>query len=253
MNDVDFSGASLTDSMTGSSLLSVDFSRSRLTRVNFSKADIRGANFTDVVLSEVNFAEAEWWLAKGWSNGQLDQLEQTFPHVSFANGEQYLVEIKAKQQVIKSARDDRSAAIPGSAVGDPEGADKLLARALNELAWYRATHGADLPIALIEVDEALTIVPDLDYVDTKAYILMQQGNFVEAKQLFLKSLPLDVNNPSMTALSGKSTSIVYRCARALEAMGDDAAAKMAYGYAAGNYEPTHGRVLLKKPDRSKPP
>src|SRR3981189_3201368 len=73
---VSFRNAKLTVvDFSGSSLSEVDFENANLDRVSFAKADIKAANFKGAELNAgVDFTEAEWWLARGWTDDQLKQL-----------------------------------------------------------------------------------------------------------------------------------------------------------------------------------
>ena len=240
LTDVDFSEATFSSP--------VDFEGATfLGLVNFAKADVRGADFTGVHLDgRIDFTEAEWWLVKGWNDKQREQFKRDFPPGNFAQSDRYSKEVKDRTNKVQTARTDGTK--PGK---EKDRADKELALTLNALAWYRAIRGAELQKAQLEIDQALKLSTDsqsLDtkqFLDTKAYILMQLGHFDEAKLLLAQALGADPANQVLPDLKNQDTGIIYRYALSLEFTGDAATAKTVYSMT--RYEPTHERVLLSKP------
>lgn len=266
--DVDFSDASLSDN-ENSVLSSVDFLNAKLAGVSFKRADLRGVEFSGAQLNDtVDFTEAQWWMARGWSDDQLKQLESKFPHRAFAGSVRYGAEFTSRMNRVTEAR-DRSAkdrkdngGNAGNAQRDFDNAQRGLARALNEVAWYRAMHGQELPTAQQEIDEALSILADparqdprdaqdiRSMRDTKAYILMQQGDFGGAKGLLAlavgANLSVSVDIPP-SRVGEVHPAIIYKYALTLRALGEEAAAKAAFGLT--TYQPTHERLLVSMPVR----
>jgi tetratricopeptide (TPR) repeat protein len=249
---VSFRDAKLTVvDFSGSSLSEVDFENANLDRVSFAKADIKAANFTGAELNdEIDFTEAEWWMARGWTEDQFKQLELKFPHSSFARSDRYSNEIKTRLGRVETAKNSKkNDGNPGGQINGLDTANKGLASELNSLAWYRAMHGAELANALAEVELALAIIVDADSLDTKAYILMQQGNFVEAKRLLAQALGMDPGSSTPPDLRKASPAIIYRYALALDYTGETAAGKSIHSKTM--YEPTHERLLVSRPANPK--
>jgi tetratricopeptide (TPR) repeat protein len=251
---VSFRNAKLTVvDFSGSSLSEVDFENANLDRVSFAKADIKAANFKGAELNAgVDFTEAEWWLARGWTDDQLKQLELKFPHGDYAYSDRYSSEIKTKTNSVETAKDNKkNNEKPSGQKADAADAHNELAYALNQLAWYRATHGVQLPDALVEIEQALKIKAETNYFDTKAYILMQQGNFVEAKGILAQALGADPTNPppDLRNRSSLLSEILYRYALSLDIVGEAGAAKVIYSMT--SYRPTHERLLVSRPANPK--
>jgi uncharacterized protein YjbI with pentapeptide repeats len=234
--NVDFSKASL--SAEGVTWLSADFMRSKLTNVDFSNANLSDVQFASAEIKEVNFKDTAWWLARGWNKQQIDQLEKAFPHTEYLNSEGYRRGLTDKIERVESARGRKDTA--------------ALASALNGLAWYRAIHGLELAEAEKDVSRALQEDHPgrSDFLDTKAYILMQKGDFQEAKRLLALALALlDRPTPSPAELRAKDPAHLYKYALALEHLGESTEADMYYQVSV--YRPTHEMLLVPRPERAK--
>jgi uncharacterized protein YjbI with pentapeptide repeats len=241
LKDVDFSDSSFSEDITG--LSTVSFARAGLNNVNFTGADISGVDFSGVRLGDdVNFAETDWWLAENWTDEQLRKLEIKFPHASFVNSDRYTTKLDARKKRVKTHEDRRNRDKFASDVAAG------LAKQLNALAWYRAIHGLQLDDAKIESEQSIGLKRDPDYLDTLAYILMQQGDFASAKSLLAEALGLlDTGNPDPPAdLKYRSAPIAYKYALTLEYSGEQETAKAYYNMTM-SYRPTHERLLVPKP------
>jgi uncharacterized protein YjbI with pentapeptide repeats len=229
--NVDFSRASLS----APPWLFTDFMRAKLINVNFSNANLRNVQFASAEIKEVNFTDTAWWLASGWNEQQIDQLEKAFPHARYLNSDGYRRGLSEKTVDVENARERKDAA--------------AVAMALNDLAWYRAIHGLELAEAEEEVSRALQGNPNESaFLDTKAYILMQKGDFQEAKRLLALALGLlDRPTPSSTELRAKRPEGLYRYALTLEYLGETAEANTYYQVVSSvRYDPTHEMLLVPR-------
>jgi uncharacterized protein YjbI with pentapeptide repeats len=230
LTGVDFSGSSLGSEWGDS----VDFKDAVLSKVNFSGTSMQGTDFSGVMLDQSVFTGAAWWLAQGWTDDQMKQLERQFPHADFVKSDRYSSVINTSAAKVERYRK----------LGEKE----LLAEELNRLAWHRSIVGVELPEAEREIDEALSISGDstkATMLDTKAYVLMQRGDFAQAKHLLAQALGVDPTNPTQLDLRKLSPDIVYRYALTFDIMGEADAAKKIF--AMTPYQPTHERSLVPKP------
>jgi tetratricopeptide (TPR) repeat protein len=239
LTKVNFSNASLAAEDV--SWLFANFMGATLTDVNFSNANVRRVNFSSVEMNGVIFKDAAWWLARGWSKEQIVQLEKEFPHKDYARSQGYLSGLRTRNERIEfaQARADASA----------------LAKVLNSRAWYRAIHGVELQAADQDISKALETDPNNEeFLDTRAYVMMQNKKFQEAKSLLARALRLGAPgrpDPSPTELRGKGE-IVYKYALALDCMGEVDEADKFYQISSNDmYRPTHELLLVPRPDRMK--
>jgi uncharacterized protein YjbI with pentapeptide repeats len=237
--NVDFSHASL--SAEGIVWLYANFMGATLTTIDFSNANLTNVQFASAKIKEVNLKDTAWWLAQGWNKQQIDQLEKAFPHTEYLKSEGYRRGLREKIERVEIAR--------------REGKDAAaLALALNNLAWYRAIHGLELAEAELDVSRALQGLqrdrPDYRtaFLDTKAYILMQKGDFQEAKRLLAWALELDRPTRSPAELKNKEPAILYKYVLALEYLGESTEADMYDRVSL--YFPTHEMLLVPRPARA---
>ena len=230
--NVDFSGASLSAEHVD--WLSANFMGAKLTNVNFSNAALRNAQFPRAEIKEVNFTGTAWWLARGWNKQQIDQLEKAFPHAQYLKSDKYRSGLKERVENTQSA----------------QGGATARATALNEVAWYRAIHGLELVEAEEEVSRALQLDENSMYLDTKAYILMQKGDFQGAKRLLALARDL-LDRPALSPdeLWGKPA-VLYKYALALDYLGETMEADRYY-QVSSSYRPTHEMLLVPRPERAK--
>ncbi|WP_461350356.1 nSTAND1 domain-containing NTPase [Bradyrhizobium liaoningense] len=167
---------------SGAKLARAIFDRANLNGVDFSGADIGEASFRNAIIDEkfAGFGGTAWWLAVGWTEGQIDSLNSHHPRKAFIESEIFRGQRSELEAKIDRAREK--------------------AFLLNDLAWLLATHGTDLDVAEAKINQALsTFAPNdakgelsktwyANFNDTLGYILMQKaaqnsGNEQMAKEL----------------------------------------------------------------------
>jgi uncharacterized protein YjbI with pentapeptide repeats len=237
----DLSGASFVECtfsdsiLAGARLVGANLRRAQLAETQLRGADLQGATLAEADLTDaqlaganvdaVDFKDTEWWLARGFTDQQLKELESRWPHNDFAGSARY-----------RDAVEARGTAVEGAALPSKQ------ADLLNDLAWYRAIRGADLPQALRDAARAIDILehnPDyrLPLVqDTLGYIQLQRGENQEALATFSK-IKWDV-----AWIKGD---MLYHYALALQRAGQLFQAKQYFKRSAEKgYEPTHERLLV---------
>ncbi len=211
------------------SLCDVDFSRADLRHASFFAASPDDKTYASL-------RKTVWWVADGWNSSHLEKLldspgsgqrspaspSGTYPSASAADIQ------AARQALRRSVRFCKDVAEPLAEFG---AATVDRADALNHMAWTLATWGIDrdsppaentchvkgMPKdALAAADEAIGIIQNLkdkaaaektdtdkdyphllaSYRDTKAYILMQADQMVEAKALYEMNSERTAEDPS---------------------------------------------------------
>jgi hypothetical protein len=172
----DFSGANLYRSI---------FDHAQFNEVNdFSNADLRSASFRDVAINgDLIFTGTAWWLAFGWTFPQIEKFADKYGGLDIGKAKVFDKDIIARKKEVDNAlsAEDR-------------------ARALNEVAWTYAVYGADLKMAkeyalkALEEFRAIKKIKGksenwiaktrMNFTDTKAYILLQEGDPAGAVKLF---------------------------------------------------------------------
>lgn len=172
----DFSGANLYRSI---------FDHAQFNEVNdFSNADLRSASFRDVAINgDLIFTDTAWWLAFGWTFPQIEKFADKYGGLDIGKAKVFDKDIIARKKEVDNAlsAEDR-------------------ARALNEVAWTYAVYGADLKMAkeyalkALEEFRAIKKIKGksenwiaktrMNFTDTKAYILLQEGDPAGAVKLF---------------------------------------------------------------------
>lgn len=254
--DVDFSGAGLPGtSFFDATLERVTFWRADLTNARFVGARLKDVSFSNVKLQNAffervsigegtEFENTAWWLAGGWDASQVARLEKEFPRADYARSEGYLGGLKDRRQAVDEAQRVQNST--------------KLSSALNNVAWYRAIHGADLEDADAEADRSMEKNPTYAYaLDTKAYILMlrsltsdRQERLQRAKEFFAKAFELQRSRKDMTSFDIIVRGWWYRYALTLDYLGDLAEADKYYKLSAdAGYRPTHELLLMPRPER----
>ena len=233
------------------SLCDVDFSHADLRHASFFAASPDDKTYASL-------RKTVWWVADGWNSKHLEKLLDSpgpgQPNPASPSGTYQsasAADIQAARQALRrSVRFCKDVAEP-LAESAPGTVDR--AEALNHMAWTLATWGIDrdsppaedschvkgMPKdALAAADEAIGIIQDLKdkaaaektatdkdyprllatYRDTKAYILMQADQMVEAKALYEM-------NPERTA---EDPSSLFRYAIALFGAGQKNEAEKAF-------------------------
>jgi len=152
----------LTSSMAGASIPRADFTGAELASVNFTGAVLDSAKFVNTALSDVRFSDTSikgaeftgtrWWMAVGWTPQQIQDLVRAYPPADFSSSPQYRNQLR-------------------DLMSDSESSDSY-----NRRAWFRATCGAELDAALVDVNKSLDQKESASSLDTRAYILLQRGD-----------------------------------------------------------------------------
>ena len=237
----DFSGANLYRAI---------FDHAQFNDVNdFSNADLRSASFRDVAINgDLIFTGTAWWLAFGWTLPQIEKFAAKYSDLDIEKAKVFDKDIIARKKEVDNAlsAEDR-------------------VRALNEVAWTYAIYGADLKTAKEYAQKALeefraikTIKGKseawiaktrMNFTDTKAYILLQEGHPAEAVKLLEEPGIVDTNSDG---------DLLFRYAFALHALalekeGDEkerleqkARAFLDQSLEKRNYVPSHELHLLRR-------
>jgi uncharacterized protein YjbI with pentapeptide repeats len=216
--------------MNGAAIPKADFSEAELTNVDFRGAVLTGARFRGVSMDGIDFSGATidgadfsgtpWWLARGWTAQQIDDLSARFPVSAYKASLRYKLDLENAER------------------SDP-------AYVLNEVAWCRAIRGTDLDLALKDADESVKMQPeDAARLDTRAYIRLQLGDAGGALADARKAVT------SVTETQGSVYGgYFYRLALAEKAAGDhESAAKHFSQSVREGYLPTYELVLTPSDD-----
>ncbi len=194
------------------------------------------------------FTGTAWWLAFGWTLPQIEKFAAQYSDLNIKKAKIFDKDIISRKKEVDNAL-------------SPE--DRV--RALNELAWTYAIYGADLKIAkqyaqkaLEEFSEIKTIKGKsetwiaktrMNFTDTKAYILLQEGDPAGAVELLEKPGIIETNSDG---------DLIFRYAFALHALalekeGDEkgrleqkAQAYLEKSLRNRNYVPSHELYLLRR-------
>ena len=206
------------------------FDEAKLENVKFTGADIRSASFRGISLEndKIDFTDAPWWLAIGWTLDDLSLLAERYPTSGFKNSETFKTE---RGRLLKRIDEWRT---PAERVQN-----------LNDFAWMVATSDADLAEGQKRAEEAIKILTGSDVKDdyklasvrdTLGYILLQMGKAQPAKTEFEQSLALDKT----------SRETKFRLAVTLYVLPEkDKAFELLRESIADGYQPTHELYLLK--------
>src|SRR5262245_12748669 len=198
LNTSQFKRANITDSsFENAKLYRAIFDKSCLTGVDFKGAFLRSASFSGAHWNEnfaENFRDTGWWFAYGWNSKEIEALSSV-DQTGVAQSEAFKYQLGSDIDKLRNSR-------PGT--GEQ-------ANALNRVAWTMATWGVGdlgeapgelkaacgpankrLTSALDFADEGICIARRLkagrpggdlaNFRDTRAYLLIQQGNLTEAYQ-----------------------------------------------------------------------
>jgi uncharacterized protein YjbI with pentapeptide repeats len=276
LNQASFKGAVINDPIRGtvrftkSTLRETRFDQATLSSVDFSDSDLQGAVFNDAKLNNVDFSGANlygtsfvqatfgtlpdgtedltrfkgssWWLAKGWTPAQFEKLMAKFPREEFIKSEQFGRQKKSRLDSIGLAKDDRTEA-----------------NYKNTLAWFLAICGEDLEtaekyaqsavkISKSHLDEpigsngnkksrAVDIRLYVAYLDTLAYILLQQHSIAEAESNLREAVDRGEE-------IGVDPETYYKYWVVLSTQGKDEAARQMEARFSG-YKPGHEQLLLR--------
>ena len=203
----DFSEAVLRD---------LDLTGAVLTDAKFVNASVDGADFTGSTIAEADFTGTAWWLASGWTSSQISDLSARYPVKELAKSLRYKLEMDEFDL-------------------DPDERDVQL----NNRAWHRAVRGADLDLALADVEQSLKERPDAPAaLDTRAYIRLQRGDAEGA-----------LHDSKRSVAKRKEASCIYRLALAEMASRDRVSAARHFAEAARlGYKPTFELVLTPPDD-----
>jgi uncharacterized protein YjbI with pentapeptide repeats len=213
-------------------LRGASFRNAVVTSAGIIQSDVEGADFGGVDTEKVDFAGTAWWLAINLSDGQRRNLTARFPVAAYAQSEDYRNGVRSRREGVS---------VSGSASSK--------ATALNRLAWYRATRGAELAFALNDIDAALMALPgDSSFLDTKAFILMQQGRFSEALETLAQSLGFTSERRTVDTIVTPIPEHIYRYALCLAWLGRRAEAQPFFDRArAMGYRESYELVLVGLP------
>jgi uncharacterized protein YjbI with pentapeptide repeats len=222
----EFSDARIRDTQFRYAMLdSATFAGATLERTDFTGASLDSVDFrAATVVGEIYLSNSNWWLAK-WSQADFERFRARYPNATqdYATGEMYQTVVNRGEDQIKT-----------------ESNTTYQANLLNNLAWHRAIHGAQLEDALDEVNRALAIDMDGNTLDTKAYILMQLDRFEEANAALEEAFAQDVGD------SRSRAQWLYRHGVILERLGREGAAEEFRKSAELGYVPTHELLLVPR-------
>jgi hypothetical protein len=218
---------------SGATLYRAIFDHAQFKDTDFSNADLRSASFRKVVIkdSNVDFTRTAWWLALGWTLPQIDQLIEEYKGLKIKEAKVFKDDVEQSKQKVAEA-----AATPEDEVA-----------ALNEVAWTYAIYGADLNIAKEYVQKAVdkaskmektsnegrtikgkvdkgkaeTWIDDnsVNFADTMAYILLQEGQPAEAIRLLEEQPSVVKSLEHASAVEANSRGdLMFRYAIALHAL-----------------------------------
>lgn len=219
--NADFASADLTSAVLAGAwlqrarfdeavLINADLRHARVDYASFHHADVRGANFDGTA----------WWLGCGLDTADVNFLERRFPREAFLRSQSWRDQLRAHDRAVERETD------PGAR-----------ADALNNRAWLRATHGFELNQALADVNQALTLRPDVDeYHDTRGYILLQLRDYKGAAAAM--HLSTDAQS-SETGLPERQ----YHHALVLERLGRHEEARSLYRQVSNTYAPCYEALL----------
>jgi tetratricopeptide (TPR) repeat protein len=247
--DARFVGADMSGTlMQNTYFIGADFSGASLQNVNatgakfvnsyFEEAKVTGANVKDA-----DFPGSDWWMAVGWTDEQVKDLQNRFAVKFYFSSPRY------RQMVVSLAANILSA---------PSRTEARLAQ--NDLAWYRATHSneeGELEAASNEIEAALSAGADaqmlgtshrVKMLDTRGWIFLRRGEYARSIADFKEALTL----ASQSKLAEKEASdllgtVGYHLALAYERAGSTKEAQDAFTDATKlGYEPSYERVLLAR-------
>ena len=193
IQNVNFSAAELSSTRFDEAIITkTNFSGATLYRAifdyaqfndvnNFSNTDLRSTSFRNVTINgELTFDGTAWWLAFGWTLPQIARFATQYGDVDIKKAKIFNKDIESRKNNV-----------------DKAGGSESRVRALNEVAWTYAIYGADLKVAEEIVQSALDELEKIkgaskewladsraNFTDTKAYILLQQGEPKKAVELF---------------------------------------------------------------------
>jgi Pentapeptide repeats (8 copies) len=281
LRQAQFRGAKIAfTSFAGADLYRAVFDRAVLCDVDFSGANLRSASFWAVSLhgqTKEHFKSTAWWLAEGWPWSEIEKLAP--PRPTAANPLKVSDEDKARTDRLKQStgfKDDIR--IPADLLKRAASGTLEQALALNDIAWTLAIWGIDvarpqprdrppsdtascsaerMPTnARDAAEQAVCIVKKLNsegegkgtytallsnFRDTLAYVLMEEGELVEALRKYDEILKED----SKFLEAGE---VLFRYAVAQYVAGQDkATAVTSFKTAIGErgYQPTHELQTLK--------
>jgi hypothetical protein len=189
---VNFSGAELSSARFDEAIITkTNFSGATLYRAifdyaqfndvnNFSNTDLRSTSFRNVTINgNLTFPGTAWWLAFGWTLPQIERFAARYGDIDIKEAKIFNKDVDSRKKNVVSA-------------GGPENR----VRALNEVAWTYAIYGADLKVAEEIAQSALDELETIkgaskewladsraNFTDTKAYILLQEGQPEKAERL----------------------------------------------------------------------
>ena len=261
IDDVKFANADLSSArFDGAVIARTDFSGAILYRAifdfaqfndvnDFSNADLRYASFREVAINgDLIFTDTAWWLAFGWTLPQIEKFAAKYSDLDIEKAKVFDKDISSRKKEVDNAlsAEDR-------------------VRALNEVAWTYAIYGADLKIAKEYAQKALEELraiktikgksenwiakTRMNFTDTMAYILLQEGDPAEAVKLLEQPGIVETNSDG---------DLIFRYAFALHALalekqGDEkerlerkSQAYLEKSLRNRNYVPSHELHLLRR-------
>jgi hypothetical protein len=159
-------GASLRNAKFNNvDLRGVDLRDVQAQGAEFHNSAFEGAKVAGMNIAGTSFDGSDWWMAVGWSDQQLNVLAQQYSPQIFVKLNRFL----ARQDELLSAVKNATGTLKGDA--------------LYHLAWYRATNGANLIAASLEIEKAMQQgdpAKRFYYLDTRAYIRLQMRQYATA-------------------------------------------------------------------------
>ena len=229
---VDLRGATLQ----GASFTYVDFRQADLRNVDaqgasFNDSDFEEAKVAGMSIKEARFYGSNWWMAKGWSDPQLDLLKRNYPLATYIQSSVYRQTVSTKAGDINKATGEQKITL------------------LNDLAWYRATNGAELLDAYADINKAINAGESehrFHVLDTRAYIRLQLGEYTAAVSDLEEAAGLIGKQKEGDKPLPKGE-LYYHLGLAYEGVKDLTKAERAFKRANElGYEPTYERVLTPR-------
>lgn len=231
-------GANLSGAdLSGVYFTYVDLRQADLRRANAEAATFSGSEFEDAKVEKMNIAGARfegsnWWMAVGWTEQQIDDLVRQYPPEVFMITERYRRGEASLQSVVDGTT--------GKDRGD----------ALNNLAWYRATNGADLIAAYTDIERAIRQGdPEhtFHYLDTRGYVRLRLKEYVAAVDDLQEAADILAGEAKSGRRHAEMGAVYYHLGLAYEGIKDLENAKASFKAAvAAGYTPSYERVLTPR-------
>jgi uncharacterized protein YjbI with pentapeptide repeats len=252
LDNADLSSAYLANAkFERASLKKANFSSANAFKADFANADLSGAQLVEtemegasvrnvVISSDTNLRGTAWWFAMGWTDADIEGLENQWPHTRIVETNRFKNDIERLNSAIDKAPSNFSRA-----------------EQLNNRSWYRATRGVDLRLAQVDAENSVRLLrklPEADIedplnlyrvMDTLGYVLVQLGDNEGAVKLMREAAVGLRGRFDCSQMAQEARESYYHLGTVLERLGRDEDAKTSFA-CAGNFLPTHERLLTRR-------